>query len=109
MSIDTFEDELRSLLHDTADAEGPAYVDVDPGVVLLRGRRVVRRRRIATGAATAAAVLAVGIAGVAGVAASRSGVDGDEPVPGTSTSGPATGTVSVDLTRTADTAPEVRS
>ena len=30
MSTDTFEGELRSLLHDTADAEGPAYVDVDP-------------------------------------------------------------------------------
>ena len=38
MSTDTFEDQLRSLLHDTADAEGPAYVDVDPNAVVTTGR-----------------------------------------------------------------------
>ena len=63
MSTDTFEDELRSLLHDTADAEGTALEDVDPQVVLLQGRRVVRRRRVATGAALAAATLVVGLVG----------------------------------------------
>ena len=36
MSTDTFEDELRSLLHDTADAEGSAYVDVDPNAVVTQ-------------------------------------------------------------------------
>ena len=36
MSTDTFEDELRALLRDTADAEGPAYVDVAPDAVLVR-------------------------------------------------------------------------
>ena len=58
MSTDTFEDELRSLLHDTADAEGPAYVDVDPNAVVTTGRRVVRRRRAVAGAGIAAAAVA---------------------------------------------------
>ena len=60
MSTDTFEGELRSLLHDTADAEGPAYVDVDPNAVVTQGRRVVRRRRMAAGAGIAAATLVLG-------------------------------------------------
>ncbi len=60
MSTDTFEGELRSLLHDTADAEGPAYVDVDPNAVVTQGRRVVRRRRMAAGAGVAAATLVLG-------------------------------------------------
>jgi hypothetical protein len=63
MSTDTFEDELRFLLHDTADAEGTALGDVDPQVVLLQGRRVVRRRRMVAGAGIAAATVAVGLVG----------------------------------------------
>ncbi len=99
MSPDTFEDQLRSLLHDTADAEGPAYVDVDPNAVVMSGRRVLRRRRLATGAGIAAAVVALG--GV-GVATLTDGVDRTSD-PAVSTSVPtATGPVSVDLTRTAD-------
>ena len=64
MSTDTFEDELRALLRDTADAEGAAYVDVAADAVLVRGRRVVRRRR---------AVAGVGIAAAAASSASSAG------------------------------------
>lgn len=97
MTTDTFEDELRSLLRNAADAEGPAYVDVDPGAVVSEGRRVVRRRRYAAGAAAAAAVLAIGITGavIGGVGPNRA----DTTVPATQQ---ATGPVTVDLTRTAD-------
>ena len=102
MSTDTFEGELRSLLHDTADAEGPAYVDVDPNAVVTQGRRVVRRRRLAAGAGIAAATL---VAGLVGFSALGDGFRGAEPVPGTSTSSTITGTVSVELTKGADTAP----
>lgn len=103
MSTDTFEGELRSLLHDTADAEGPAYVDVDPYAVVSQGRRVIRRRRLAAGAGIAAAVVAVGLVGFAALGG---GVRGAEPVPGSSTTATTTGTVSVELTKGADTAPE---
>lgn len=61
MSTDTFEGELRSLLHDTADAEGPAYVDVDPDAVVTQGRRVIRRRRATMAGGTAAAALVLGL------------------------------------------------
>ena len=76
MSTDTFEDQLRSLLHDTADAEGPAFVDVDPNAVVTTGRRVIRRRRLATGAGIAAAVLAIGAGStlVGGVGRERAAV-----------------------------------
>jgi hypothetical protein len=63
MSTDTFEDELRSLLHHTADNEATALGDVDPKTVLLQGHRVVRRRRVATGAAIGAATVVVGLVG----------------------------------------------
>jgi hypothetical protein len=82
MSTDTFEDELRSLLQDGADAEGPAYVDVDPGTVLLQGRRVVRGRRIATGAGIAACALVLGT-GAWAVLDQSSGPDRLQPVPAT--------------------------
>jgi hypothetical protein len=94
MSTDTFEGELRSLLHDTADAEGPAYVDVDPNAVVTQGRRVIRRRRVAVGLGVAAATV---VLGVAGVTALGSGVDGSEPVPGSSATVLATGTATADL------------
>lgn len=95
MSTDTFEDELRSLLHDTVDAEGPAYVDVDPDVVVTAGRRVVRRRRMAVGAGIAAAVLALGVTGavVGGVGPDRAA----EPVPAGPSTGPGRGPTSVTL------------
>ena len=81
MSTDTFEDELRSLLRDTADAEGPAYVDVDPHAVVTSGRRVIRRRRMAAGAGIAAATLVLGAgAWTALEQGSRRAV---EPVPAT--------------------------
>ena len=99
MSTDTFEDELRSLLHDTADAEGPAYVDVDPHAVVTQGSRVVRRRRMAAGAGIAAAAVTLGAVGVATLG---DGVDRTSD-PAVSTSVPtATGPVSVDLTTTAE-------
>ncbi len=82
MSTDTFEDQLRSLLHDTADAEGPAYVDVDPRAVVTSGRRVIRRRRMVAGAGIAAAALAIGLVGWAN---SATGTDrGAAPVPAAS-------------------------
>jgi len=95
MTNDTFEDELRSLLRDTADAEGPAYVDVDPHAVVTRGRRVVRRRRMAAGAGIAAAVLAIGAGGalVNGVGQDRT----DTTVPAGPTTGLGSGSFSVDL------------
>lgn len=95
MSTDTFEDELRSLLRDSADAEGPAYVDVDPHAVVSSGRRVIRRRRLAAGAGIAAAVLAIGAAGavVGGVGQNRA----DTTQPAGPTTGPGRGTVTVDL------------
>ncbi len=95
MSTDTFEDQLRSLLHDTADAEGPAYVDVDPNAVVTTGRRVIRRRRLATGAGIAAAVLAIGAGSalVGGVGRERA----DTAVPAVSTTGLGPGSFSVDL------------
>ncbi len=95
MSTDTFEDQLRSLLHDTADAEGPAYVDVDPNAVVTSGRRVIRRRRMATGAGIAAAVLAIGAGSalVAGVGQDRA----DTTVPAGPTAGLGRGAVFVDL------------
>jgi hypothetical protein len=106
MSTDTFEGELRSLLHESADAEGPAYVDVDPHAVVTQGRRVVRRRRMAAGAGIAAASVALGLVGFAALG---DGVRRAEPLPGSSTNGSAgstTGTVSVDLAHSADAAPE---
>ena len=89
MSTDTFEDELRSLLHDTVDAEGPAYVDVDPDVVVTAGRRAVRRRRMAAGAGIAAAVLALGVTGavVGGVGRDRAA----DPGPAGPSTGPGRG------------------
>ena len=101
MSTDTFEDQLRSLLHDTADAEGPAYVDVDPHAVVTSGRRVIRRRRMAVGAGIAAAVLTIAAGGslVNGVSQDRA----DTTVPAGPTSAlTATSTVTADLTRGAD-------
>ena len=94
MSTDTFEDQLRSLLHDTADAEGPAYVDVDPNAVVTTGRRVIRRR-LATGAGIAAAVVAIGVGSalVGGVGQDRA----DTTVPAGPTTGLGPGSFSVDL------------
>ena len=63
MSTDTFEDTLRELLRESVDAEGGAYLDLDPAVVVVRGRRVVRRRRAAVGVGVAAASVVVGLVG----------------------------------------------
>ena len=43
MSTDLFEDTLRDLLRDTADAAGPGYLEPDADQVIGLGRRVVRR------------------------------------------------------------------
>lgn len=96
MSTDTFEDELRSLLHDTADAEGPAYVDVDPNAVVTQGRRVVRRRRVAAGAGIAASALVLGV-GAWAVLDRSSGRDAVEPVPATRSSSVAPDVVSTTI------------
>jgi hypothetical protein len=96
MSTDTFEHELRSLLHDTADAEGSAYVDVDPQAVVTQGRRVVRRRRLAAGAGIAASALVLGI-GAWVVLDQSSGRDAVEPVPATRTSSVAPDVVSTTI------------
>lgn len=49
MSTDTFEDTLRDLLRDTADAAGPGCLEPDADRVVGLGRRVLRRRRWAAG------------------------------------------------------------
>jgi len=106
MSTDTFGDELRTLLRQAADAEEPAYLDVDPGVVVFQGRRVVRRRRIAAGAGIAAVAVTVGLVGISPLG---DDVRRSESVPGSRTTAPAApaaGTVSVDLANSADAAPE---
>jgi hypothetical protein len=56
-----FEDTLRDLLVDAADAQTEAYLEPDAGEVLVRGRRVVRRRRVAMLGGTAAAAVVLGI------------------------------------------------
>lgn len=65
MSTDTFEDTLRDLLRDTADAAGPGCLEPDADRVIGLGRRVLRRRRWAAG------LVAASVAGVAGVMGSR--------------------------------------
>ena len=70
MSTDTFEDTLRDLLRDTADAAGPGCLEPDADRVIGLGRRVLRRRRWAAG------LVAASVAGVAGArrrAAERGG------------------------------------
>jgi hypothetical protein len=96
MSTDTFEDELRSLLHDTADAEGQAYVDVDPNAVVTQGRRVVRRRRLGAGAGIAASALVLAV-GAWAVLDRSSGRDAVEPVPATRSSSVAPDVVSTTI------------
>lgn len=63
MTNDTFETTLRDLLHDATDAQAQAYLEPDPGLVLARGRRTVRRRRVAMVGGIAAATLVVGVGG----------------------------------------------
>jgi len=84
MSTDTFEDELRALLRDTADAEGAAYVDVAPDAVLVRGRRVVRRRRAVAGVGIAAAAIVC----LVGWSALGTGVDRTSTPAGTTSASP---------------------
>ena len=99
MSTDTFEDELRTLLHDTADAEGPAYVDVPPDEVLAQGHRVVRRRRMAAGAGIAAAVVALGAVGAVTLG---NGIDRTSEPAATTSAPTATGPVSAEISTTLD-------
>lgn len=96
MSTDTFEDTLRDLLRDTADAAGPEYRDVDCDAVLMHGRRLVRRRRVTTGLGLAAATVAIGLVGLVSTGAL---VDGAEPVPGSNPAHLSTGTATADLSR----------
>lgn len=103
MSTDTFEDTLRDLLRDTADAAGPGYVEPDAAQVIGLGRRVVRRRRYATGLVAASVA---GIAGVVGMAALGPGFDGASPPADTSSAAPSSpGLVTADLTRGTTTEP----
>ena len=99
MSTDTFEDELRTLLHDTADAEAPAYVDVAPDEVLAQGHRVVRRRRMAAGAGIAAAVVALGAVGAVTLG---NGIDRTSEPAATTSAPTATGPVSAEISTTLD-------
>ena len=99
MSTDLFEDTLRDLLRDTADAAGPGYLEPDADQVIGLGRRVVRRRRYATGLVAASIA---GIAGLVGVAAMGPGADRTSPPAGTSSAVPSSqGVVTADLTRNA--------
>ena len=94
MSHDVFEDELRALLRDTADAERDRFVEVDPSAVLGDGVRVVRRRRLVAGAVTAALALVLGVGGWAAVSGS---VDRAQEAPAAPFP-TATGTVSATMT-----------
>ncbi|HSO65264.1 MAG TPA: hypothetical protein VLQ78_09205 [Ornithinibacter sp.] len=86
------------MLRETADAEGPAYLDLDPDVVLFQGRRVVGRRRMAMagGVAAAALVLGVGSWAVLDQSAGRAA----EEVPATPTTSSALGVVTATLPAT---------
>jgi hypothetical protein len=96
MSTDTFEDELRTLLHGATEGQSPAFEDVDTDAVLASGRRIVRRRRLAAvgGSVAAALVVAAGTWAAVGDSAGRAA-----PIPATrtTTSVPTTGTVSAEL------------
>lgn len=61
MNHDLTEQRLREQLHAAADGQSGSYVDIDPLTALDSGRRVLRRRRVAAVAGTAAAALAVGV------------------------------------------------
>lgn len=105
MTTDTFEDELRALLHHTADAEAPALVDVDPQEVLLQGRRAVRRRRVATVAAVAAAAVVVGLVGYSALATGADRTTTPAGPTGSAASA-AAGTVSTELASPETVGPE---
>jgi hypothetical protein len=96
MTADLLEERLRSALHDATAAEDGAYLDLDPDLVLVRGRRAVLRRRMAAGASVAAATAVVGLAGWAalGGGAERASVPGGSP----SAAVRATGTATANLT-----------
>ncbi len=96
MSTDMFEDKLRSLLRDSADAAGPAYVDVDPNAVVTSGQRVIRRRRMAAGAGIAASALVLGLG--AWAVLDQSSDRAVEPVPATRSSNVAPDVVSATVT-----------
>ena len=100
MSTDTFEDTLRNLVHEAADAQEAAYLDLDPHVVLVRGRRVVRRRRGAVGIGAAAAAVVIGLVGFS---ASGTGVERTS-TPAASTSSTAASSVTAVLDRFSDLA-----
>ncbi|MEO9093377.1 MAG: hypothetical protein ABI249_07310, partial [Ornithinibacter sp.] len=93
MSTDTFEETLRGLLHESTDAEGMAFLDLDPSEVLVRGRRAVRRRRTAWALGAAAAALTV--AGLGAIAIDTAG-DRTDTLPAGQRSG-TTSTARVDL------------
>ncbi|MBR7743853.1 hypothetical protein KC207_11180 [Phycicoccus sp. BSK3Z-2] len=102
MSRDTFEDELRTLLHEAADGERDRYVDVDSGSVLGDGVRVVRRRRLVAAAVTSVLALVVGIGGWTALSGT---VDRAQVVPATpepTATGTVTAPVQVDDGSTVD-------
>ena len=97
MSTDTFEDTLRDLLRDTADAAGPGCLEPDADRVIGLGRRVLRRRRWAAGLVAASVA---GVAGVMGVTALGPGADESSlPAGTTSATTSGVGEVTADLTR----------
>ncbi len=83
MSHDLTEQALRDQLHAAAEGQTGTYVDVDPLAALDTAHRVLRRRRIAAVAGTAAAALAIG----AGAwAALTEGTPDDRTLPAVTTS-----------------------
>lgn len=85
MSTDTFEDTLRDLLRDTADAAGPGYLEPDAGSVIGLGRRAVRRRRLFAGFGAAALATAISLVGWTGLSA---GIDLAPAPAGSATTAP---------------------
>ncbi len=61
MSYDLTEQRLREQLHEAAEGQSDAYLDVDPLTALDTGHRVLRRRRVTAVAGTAAAALVLGV------------------------------------------------
>ncbi|MGB7817847.1 MAG: hypothetical protein WBL35_03820, partial [Ornithinibacter sp.] len=86
MTPDLAEQDLRALLVAAADGEDARYLDVDPATVLARGRRALRRRRIAVVGSVAAAALALGV-GSAVVLSDRTGDDRSLPATTSSVTG----------------------
>ncbi|WP_392542901.1 hypothetical protein [Oryzobacter telluris] len=102
MTPDLMEERLRSALSDATSAQDGAWLDLDPALVLGRGRRAVLRRRVAAGVSVAAATAVVGLVGWSALGST---VDRTS-TPAGSSSSVRTGTAQAVLRNESGTAPE---